>query len=419
MKNRKELRNQVIYQVFVRQYSETHDFNGVIKDLDRIKEMGVDILYLLPFYPIGKLNRKGSIGSPYSIVDYKEVDPLNGTVHDLKVLINETHKRGMKIIVDMVLNHTARDSKFVNESLDYMYLVDGKICNKVGDWSDVADINYNNDTVIEKIIDALEYWVKLGIDGYRMDVCSMIPNHFWKKSFDRLSKINDDLIMLGESIDKDFVLHLRSLGHTALSDSEAYLHFDALYPYDIRSYQEDFVYHKKNLEKWLYEIKNQQAIYPPDYVKARYLSNHDIDRVGMYYKGKDLETIWALNYFLPGVTFVYAGDEFGEDIRQTLFEIEEINWEKKNYDLTKLFIKLSQIKKEEIYKEGFFDYEVTNNVAILKYTYNDKVSYGIFNFGKETEVKIDLPDGKYIDKITEKEVAVKDGMIEIKDYIIL
>lgn len=419
MKNRKELRNKVIYQIFVRQYSETHDFNGVTCDLDRIKDMGVDIIYLLPFYPIGKLNRKGSVGSPYSIVDYMKVDPLNGSLEDLKRLIDETHQRGMKIIIDMVLNHTARDSNFVNESLDYMYLVDGKICNKVGDWSDVADINYDNDEVIEKIILALEYWVKLGIDGYRMDVCSMVPAHFWEKAFNRLKLINDDLIMLGESIDKDFVLHLRSLGHTGLSDSEAYNHFDALYNYDMRVPQEDFTYHKKNLEKFLFEVKNQQAIYPNDFVKARYLSNHDIDRVGMYYKGSDLETIWALNYFLPGMTFIYAGDEFGEDIRQTLFEIEEINWNKKNHDLTKLFTKLSEIKKEEIYREGFFDYEVIGDVAILKYTYKNNVSYGIFNFGNPTNVKIDLLDGIYNDKVTSNEIIVKNGIIEVESYIIL
>jgi glycosidase len=419
MKNRIELRNQVTYQIFVRQFSETHDFNGVIKELDRIKELGVDIIYLLPFFPVGKLNRKGSVGSPYSIKNYKEIDPLNGSLEELKVLIDETHKRGMKIIIDMVLNHTSRDSLFVNESLDYMYLVDGKICNKVGDWSDVADINYNNDVVIEKIIDALEYWAKLGIDGYRMDVCSLIPSHFWNKAVKRLREINDDVIMLGESVGKDFILYLRSLGHTGLSDSELYQYFDVLYPYDIKDYQDDFIANKKNLEKWLFSIKEQQAIYPLDFVKARYLSNHDLERIGSYYRKKDLEKIWAFNFFLPGLTFIYAGDEFGEDIRQTLFEIEEIDWEKKNYDLTKLFKVLSQIKKADIYREGFFDYEVINDVAILKYLQNGNVSYGIFNFGNQSSIKTNIKDGTYINKITGEKIIVKDGIINISDYFII
>ena len=88
MKNNKtSLRNKMIYQVFVRQFSVTHDFNGVIAQLDRIKDLGTDILYLLPFYPIGKKDRKGSIGSPYSIYDYRSIDPLNGTLDDFKNLI--------------------------------------------------------------------------------------------------------------------------------------------------------------------------------------------------------------------------------------------------------------------------------------------------------------------------------------------
>lgn len=419
VKNRVELRNKITYQIFVRQFSETHDFNGVTNQLDRIKELGVDIIYLLPFFPIGLLNRKGSVGSPYSIKNYKEIDPLNGTLEDLKILIDETHKRGMKIIIDMVLNHTSRDSVFVNESLDYMYLVDGKICNKVGDWSDVADINYDNDIVIEKIIDALEYWVKLGIDGYRMDVCSLIPAHFWEKAVKRLKNINDDVIMLGESVRKDFILYLRSLGHTGVSDNELYQYFDVLYPYDIKDYQDDFIYHNKNLDKWLFSIKEQQAIYPIDFVKVRYLSNHDLDRVGSYFKDNDLEKIWAFNFFLPGLTFIYAGDEFGEDIRQTLFEIEEIDWNKKNHDLTNLFKRLSEIKKEEIYREGFFDYEVVDEVAILKYTYANNISYGIFNFGAPKRIKVSLKDGVYMDKITGQKISVKDNLLYIENFIII
>ncbi|MDE7454267.1 MAG: alpha-amylase, partial [Clostridia bacterium] len=102
--NKQSLNNQMIYQVFVRQFSSTHDFNGVTAQLDRIKALGTDILYLMPFYPIGKLNRKGSVGSPYSIYDYTAIDPMNGTLADFKKLLKESHKRGLKVIIDMVLN---------------------------------------------------------------------------------------------------------------------------------------------------------------------------------------------------------------------------------------------------------------------------------------------------------------------------
>ena len=117
----KNLRNQIIYQVFPRQYSKTSDFNGVIKDLDRIKAMGVDIVYLLPIHPIGQKNKKGSIGCPYSIQDYRKVDPNLGTLDDFINLINETHKRGMKLIIDVVYNHTSRDSVILNTHPEWMY----------------------------------------------------------------------------------------------------------------------------------------------------------------------------------------------------------------------------------------------------------------------------------------------------------
>ena len=110
MQNKRKLNNQMIYQVFVRQFSATHDFKGVIAQLDRIRALGTDVLYLLPFYPIGKVGRKGSVGSPYSIYDYRAIDPMNGTLEDFRQLLDEAHARGMRVIIDMVLNHTSRDS---------------------------------------------------------------------------------------------------------------------------------------------------------------------------------------------------------------------------------------------------------------------------------------------------------------------
>ena len=117
----KNLRNQIIYQVFPRQHSKTSDFNGVTKDLDRIKELGVDIVYLLPIHPIGQKNKKGSVGCPYSIQDYRKVCPDLGTLEDFKKLIDETHKREMKLMIDVVYNHTSRDSVILNTHPEWMY----------------------------------------------------------------------------------------------------------------------------------------------------------------------------------------------------------------------------------------------------------------------------------------------------------
>lgn len=413
-KNKTNLRRKTIYQVFVRQFSSTHDFNGVIAQLDRIKELGTDILYLLPFYPIGKKDRKGSVGSPYSIYDYRTIDPLNGTLEDFKKLIELTHKKDMKIIIDMVLNHTSRDSLLLQNHKEWFYLKNGNIGNKVGDWSDICDLDYSNDELVDEIIDMLCYWVSLGVDGFRMDVCSMVPSYFWEKATAKLHEINEDIIMLGESIELDFIRYLRSQNFYAMSDSEAYEYFDMLYCYDIRESQDEFYYSNKNLNVWLKDILNQESRYKEDYVKVRYLDNHDRERVAKYKKGNDYINAVALNFYLKGTSFIYAGDEVRDPHQPSLFEIDEVNWDFSN-DVSYLIKSLSKIKKNDIYEYGHFNVNFQEkNVAYLTYTYKNSHSIGLFTFENEPiEIHVELKDGKYINLIDNNEIAVVNGKIKL------
>lgn len=419
-KNKTNLRRKTIYQVFVRQFSSTHDFNGVIAQLDRIKELGTDILYLLPFYPIGKKDRKGSVGSPYSIYDYRTIDPLNGTLEDFKKLIELTHKKDMKIIIDMVLNHTSRDSLLLQNHKEWFYLKNGNIGNKVGDWSDICDLDYSNDELVDEIIDMLCYWVSLGVDGFRMDVCSMVPSYFWEKATTKLHEINEDIIMLGESIELDFIRYLRSQNFYAMSDSEAYEYFDMLYCYDIRESQDEFYYSNKNLNVWLKDILNQESRYKEDYVKVRYLDNHDRERVAKYKKGNDYINAMALNFYLKGTSFIYAGDEVRDPHQPSLFEIDEVNWDFSN-DVSYLIKSLSKIKKNDIYEYGHFNVNFQEkNVAYLTYTYKNSHSIGLFTFENESiEIHVELKDGKYINLIDNNEIAVINGKIKLTNSPII
>ena len=421
MKNNKiSLRNKMIYQVFVRQFSNTHDFNGVINQLDRIKNLGTDILYLLPFYPIGKKDRKGSIGSPYSIYDYGSIDPLNGTLDDFKKLIELTHQKDMKIIIDMVLNHTSRDSLLLQQHKEWFYLRNGEIGNKVGDWSDICDLDYTNEELVDEIIDMLKYWVSLGVDGFRMDVCSMVPASFWKKAIEELHKVNQNIIMLGESIELDFIRHLRNNGFYAMSDSEAFEYFDMLYCYDIRESQDDFYYNGNNLNVWLKDILNQESRYKPDYVKIRYLDNHDRERVANFKSGSNLMNLWALNFYLKGPSFVYAGDEVCDPHLPSLFEIDEVNWDFSK-DISYFIKKLAEIKKNPIYSYGVFNVHFSKkNIAHLSYEYKNKQSIGIFNFENESiEVDTNLKDGVYTNLINNEKITVFNGKIVISDIPII
>ncbi len=418
--DKSHLNNQTIYQIFVRQFSPTHDFNGVTKQLDRIKALGVDILYLMPFYPIGKLNRKGSVGSPYAIYDYTEIDPKNGTEQDFVNLLNEAHKKGLKVIIDMVLNHTSRDSVLLQRHEDWFYHINGKPANKVGDWSDVYDLDYSKRELCEFIIEMLSAWVKKGVDGFRMDVCSLVPARFWAQALDVLHKIDPDLIMLGESVEIDFVRRSRKLGCAAMSDGEAYNYFDILYAYDIHDTQSAFVEKKDGtLGAWLKDVLNQEGRYPTDYVKARYLDNHDRERVAKFWHGDKLKMLWALDFYLKGTAFIYAGDEISYEKQNDLFEIDEIKWnfDDSAKDISRYISNLAAIKKHDVYAHGFFDIDMQGEqTAVCSYEASHCLSVGIFNFADETmSVRVALGDGEYTDLISGKKVAVKNGKLSVEN----
>ncbi len=138
------VKDAVIYQIFERQYSQKGDFNSITADLDRLKNLGVDVLWLMPIHPIGKLKSKGTIGSPYAVKDYYAINPDYGTKEDFKRLISEAHKRNLKVIIDIVANHTSWDSVMMKNPAFYTHNDKGEIIPPVPDWADVADLNYNN-----------------------------------------------------------------------------------------------------------------------------------------------------------------------------------------------------------------------------------------------------------------------------------
>ncbi len=177
-----DLRKQMIYSIFVRNYSPEGNFEGVRKDLDRIKDLGTDIIWLLPIQPSGKekRKRKGILGSPYAISDYRAINPEYGTMEDFKRLCDDVHAKGMKIIIDCVYNHTSPDSVQAKEHPDWFYhKKDGSFGNKVGDWSDVIDLDYSHKDLWKYQAETLVMWAKY-VDGFRCDVAPMVPVDFWK-----------------------------------------------------------------------------------------------------------------------------------------------------------------------------------------------------------------------------------------------
>jgi glycosidase len=169
-----KLRNQVIYSVYVRQYSKEGTFEQVRRDLLRIHDLGVDVIWFLPIHPIGIKERKGTLGSPYAIRDYRAVNPEFGTMADFRTLVDDIHHLGMQCMIDVVYNHTSPDSVLMAEHPEWFYRKpDGSFGNKVGEWLDVIDLDYAHPALWEYQIETLRQWAEI-VDGFRCDVAPLL-----------------------------------------------------------------------------------------------------------------------------------------------------------------------------------------------------------------------------------------------------
>ena len=295
-------RNQLLYSVFVRDYGKNGTFKDVEEDLDRIKSLGTDIIWFMPIHPIGKVGRKGSIGSPYAISDYRAVNPDFGTIEDFIRLTEEIHKRGMKCIIDVVYNHTSPDSVLSVEHPEWFYRDEnGKPKAKVEEWWDIVDLDYGNPGLWDYLIESLCYWAQY-VDGFRCDVASFIPLDFWKRARAAVEEVRPGAFWLAESVDTGFVQRIRSDGEYCLSDSELYQAFDACYDYDIYSGLASYLLGKGPLEKYLDRLNLQECIYPENYVKLHFTENHDrIRTAAMVPALRSRRQLLAFTTFFKGV----------------------------------------------------------------------------------------------------------------------
>ena len=420
------LRQSVIYQVYNRNHNHTGTFRELIYDLKRIKELGVDIVYLLPIHPIGKKDKKGSLGCPYSIQDYREVNPEYGTLEDFKDLIKVTHEHGMKLMIDVVYNHTSRDSVLLKTHPEWFYKNDeGEFANRIGDWSDVTDLDYTKDVALwDELIDILKYWAALGVDGYRCDVASFIPIKFWIKARSEVAKINPDFIWLAESVDGGFIKGVRSLGYEVCSDSELYQAFDICYDYDVYCYFKDYLLGKSSLAEYVKRVQLQEYIYPGNYVKLRCLENHDQTRIASLVQSKEQLNMWtAFNYLQKGATMIYAGQEASCQHQPSLFDVDKVDWSQYNEaGMADLMKQLAIIKKDPVMSEGYYEIELgtVSDTVYLSYESSVKQRLAIFNFSlKVGDLFIDVADGLYKNLLTQQDVIVKNKTITLSNEPII
>lgn len=393
----KTYRNQVLYSIFVRNYSEEGTFEAVRRDLDRIRDLGVDMIWLMPIHPIGKVARKGSVGSPYAISDYRKVNPEFGTLEDFKGLVDDIHAHGMKCIIDVVYNHTSPDSWLAENHPEWFYhKPDGSFGNRIGDWTDIIDLDYSNRELWTYQIDTLKMWAQI-VDGFRCDVAPLIPVDFWLEARRQVEQVRPGCFWLAESVEPEFIRENRARGMVAHSDSELYQAFDACYDYDIFNIYRDYLLGKCPLFAYARAVDRQEGIYPENYVKLRYLENHDRPRARQNIQDERAMENWlAFLYFQKGMTMLFNGQEVGAVHLPGLFEKDPIAW-KTDVDYTPLLQKLANIKRDSLFADSAYSLKaLPRDILLAVHEKDGRKLVGVFSVrGESSLVEVPLADGTY------------------------
>ena len=418
----KSYRNQVMYSVFVRNHTPEGTFEGVRRDLSRIRELGADVIWLMPIHPIGEKARKGVLGSPYAIRDYRAVNPEYGTLDDFRRLVDEAHRLGMKCIIDVVYNHTSPDSWLAQNHPEWFYhKPDGGFGNRVGDWWDVIDLDYSHPELWDYQIETLKYWASM-VDGFRCDVAPLVPLEFWLRAREEVEKVRPGCLWLAESVEPFCVREWRAQGLGALSDSELYQAFDICYDYDIFDVFQAYLEGKVPLERYAEAVNAQEVIYPGNYVKLRFLENHDRARAAFLIPNHRVRRNWeAFLYFQKGMTLLYAGQEAWDGHRPSLFDKDDVDWSG-GLDYSDTLRELAALKKNPLLTDSRYGVKaLPRDILYATHRKGGRQLVGVFSLrGQDLLVPVDAPDGVYPNLVLERApVKVSEGMLSCRGFPIV
>ncbi|HET7228370.1 MAG TPA: alpha-amylase family glycosyl hydrolase [Longimicrobium sp.] len=314
-------KSATIYEVNVRQYTPEGTFAALQRHLPRLKAMGVDILWLMPVQPIGHQGRKGRLGSYYAIADYTAINPEHGTEADFKRFVDAAHARGMRVILDWVANHTAHDHEWIAAHSDwYVHRADGTISNardnegRETDWTDVAELNYDNAAMRQAMIGEMRWWVdRMGIDGFRCDVAGGVPMDFWMAARTALKADRADLFLLAEAESPQM--------HSA---------FDATYGWELHHLLNEITQGKKGTAELDRYFARQDSAYGRGPFRMYFTSNHDenswngteFERMGANHQAAFVLAATAQNSF----PLMYTGQEVSMNKRLRFFEKDTVDW---------------------------------------------------------------------------------------------
>lgn len=317
-----ELCNSVVYEMNIRQYTPEGTFAAAQEHLPRLKELGVDIVWLMPIYPIGVKERKGTLGSYYAISDYCATNPEFGSLEDFDNFVKEAHKLDLRVVLDWVANHTSPDAKWINECPADWYVRDSlgnTIINY--DWYDIAELNYDNRAVWDEMKESMHFWMERGIDGFRCDMACEVPLEFWQETIAELRAKYPGIYMLAEG--EEPKLHSQC-------------DFNSSYAWELHHLMNAIARGEKGVSDLLAYIEKDSQRHPENAFRLMFTSNHDENSwAGTEFErmGDAAKVMAVLTFTLPNSQpLIYTGQEMGWNKRFEFFEKDHIPaWEENEY----------------------------------------------------------------------------------------
>lgn len=400
-------RDAVIYQVNIRQFTPEGTLTAAEAQLPRLKTLGVDILWLMPIHPIGEKNRKGTLGSPYAVRDYRAVNPEFGTLDDLKRFVERAHDLGMRVILDWVANHSAWDNPIVTQHPDW-YERDWKgdfHPTSWWDWSDIIEFDYSKRELREYMANSMAFWVReVGVDGFRCDVAAYVPIDFWNNVRRQLDAIKP-VFMLAEAASRD--MHYEA--------------FDATYGWGLHSALHDVTRKGASVDALAGYYSEQDNLFPRGSMRMVFTSNHDKNSwEGTEFEmfGDGVRAAIVLTFIGDGIPLIYNGQEAGNARRLAFFERDPIGWQTHPHEA--LFKQLIELKTVNSALHngpwGARMIRITNDspqrvLSFVRANDTDKV-LAIFNFSDEARtvrLKEKLAHGEYTEFFSRDKQTIGEG----------
>ncbi|MCZ7557275.1 MAG: alpha-amylase family glycosyl hydrolase [Bacteroidia bacterium] len=329
------VRDAVIYEVYPRSFSREGSFKAIERRLPELKDLGVTVLWMMPIHPIGEERRKGSLGSPYAVRDFHAVNPEFGSMEDFRSLVRSAHANGMRIIIDLVANHTSWDNVLIRQHPEWFTRnAEGDIVSPNEDWHDVADLDYTQPALRQWMKDMMLFWVRdVGIDGFRCDVAELVPHDFWVEAIAALRAVKP-VMMLAEGADPK--LHVNA--------------FDMTYAWNTYDILRPLLNGDLNPEDVHFSLRAETWRYPKGALRLRFSSNHDKDMydapAAQWFGPAAARAAAVITTLLPGVPLLYNGQETGNLSSLDLFERVLIDWSKDEHGFRDLYRSLYSIRRE-------------------------------------------------------------------------